>query len=64
MMLLIYCTGVRGEGLEFIKSHSKRRLFERKWQNDSDAFELLGSSNDSEEHNRSRGGANWRPAPV
>ena len=63
-MLLIYCTGIRGEGLKFIKSHSKRRLFERKWQNDSDAFELLGSSDDSEEHNRSRGGANWHLAPV
>ena len=40
-------------------------LFERKWQINSDAFELLGSSDDTKEHNnRSRGGANWRPAPV
>ena len=62
---LIYAQENGREGLIFIKSHSKRRLFERKWQNDSDAFELLGCSNDSEEHNnRSRGGANWRPAPV
>ena len=48
----------------FYKVTFQRQPFERKWQNDNDAFELLGSSDDSEEHNRSRGGANWRPAPV
>ena len=33
-------------------------LFERKWQINSDDFDFLGSSYDSEEHNnRSRGGA-------
>ena len=42
----------------------KKAVLARKWQNDSDAFELLGSSDDSEEHNRSKGGANWRQAPV
>ena len=48
----------------FYKVTFQREPFERKWQNDSDAFELLGSSDDSEENNRSRGGANWHPAPV
>ena len=35
----------------------QREPFERKWQNDYDAYKLLGSSDDSEENNRSRGGA-------
>ena len=41
----------------------QRKPFERKWQNDYDAFELLGSSDDSEENNRSRGGAKLAPGP-
>ena len=41
----------------------QRQPFERKWQNDNDAFELLGSSDDSEENNRSRGGAKLAPGP-
>ena len=33
------------------------------WQNNYDAFKLLGSSNVSEESNRSRGGAKLAPGP-
>ena len=47
----------------FYKVTFQRRPFERKWQNDYDAFELLGSSDGSEESNRSRGGAKLAPDP-
>ena len=47
----------------FYKVTFQRKPFERKWQNNYDAFKLLGSSDGSEESNRSRGGAKLAPGP-
>ena len=59
---LIYCTGTRRE--KFIKSHSKDVVAIARADLFYDAFKLLGSSDGSEESNRSRGVPNWCLAPV
>ena len=59
---MIYCTGTRREPI--YKVTFQRKLFERVWQNNFDASkDLLGSSIDSEENYRSKGGAILAPGP-